>query len=67
MIDAVHNYKRSSPVDQWHRALDPLYEQFQMRTKPTPAKPLAKQVSSDTLRECKPSKASFACAVPTFA
>lgn len=29
MTDAFYDYKRSSPVDQWHLVLNPLYEQFQ--------------------------------------
>ena len=29
MIDAYHDHKRSSPVDQWHLVLDPIYEKFQ--------------------------------------
>jgi hypothetical protein len=29
MIDACHDDKRSSPMDQWHLVLDPLYEKFQ--------------------------------------
>jgi hypothetical protein len=29
MIDALHDYKPSSPMDQWPLALDPLHQQFQ--------------------------------------